>query len=58
MGMSNQVKEVIHLFFADDAILFYKLDKRAMLNLQCVLMGFKAVFELTTLPNQSWLDWG
>lgn len=35
-----------HLFFADDAMLFCEPNKEALLNLRCVMLGFKVVSKL------------
>lgn len=44
----DRVEEVTHLFFVNDAMLFYGPDKIVMLNLRCVLMVLQAVSRLST----------
>lgn len=38
--------ELIHLFFADDILLFCQLEANSLLNLRCILLFFQAVSEL------------
>lgn len=51
------VEEVTHLFFANDATLFYEQDK--MLNLQFLLMGFQVIYGLSiNLFKLEMVRWG
>lgn len=41
MGVGNHTKEVTHLFFIDDTMLFGELDNGVIFDLRCMLMGFQ-----------------
>lgn len=53
MGVGDHVEEVIHLFFADNTLLFCESYKRVMLHLRCVLMGFQVVLGLNINLSKS-----
>lgn len=41
------------IFFADDVLLFCELEKKALLSIRCVLMGFQVVFGLNINLSKS-----
>lgn len=43
VGDGETATEIIHLFFADDTLIFYKHEKRVLLNLTCILTCFQIV---------------
>lgn len=51
--MRDQVEEIIHLFFVYDTLLFYESDRRILLNIICILMGFQAVLGLNINLSKS-----
>lgn len=44
VGDGGRVEEVIHLFFADDILLFCEPSERTLLNFKCTLLSFQTVF--------------
>lgn len=43
IGRGDRRVEILHLFFADDTLIFCQLKERMMLHLRCILLCFQAV---------------
>lgn len=46
VGKGDVREEVTHFFFTDDVLLFCEPEKKALLSIRCVLMGFQVVLRL------------
>lgn len=55
VGRGDGRMEITHLFFANDTLIFCESEKRALLNVRCVLLCFEAVPGLRIRSNLSWL---
>lgn len=50
-----RAKEMIHLFFVNDTLLFREQDAIAIINIRCVLLSFQIVLSL--ISTKLSLNW-